>query len=195
MRTRYLGLAASLFALNGCGITYFSHRDTNPVVWDEVAGYAALSTDAQRRTIFVRKTEVPFVCAEPPPDVAQSYASAVTAALKGSGGPAATPVTVDLGGGREVATAALPLMYRSQGLQYKRDSMMSLCLAIMNGTVSPSDWIPEVQRIDTNTMTLIQAEMKALEAAAPVDRKPVQAQLGSSGPVQGQSGSPKPAQN
>ena len=178
MRAIYPLLASSLL-LSGCGLTWFSHRDTNPVDWDAVEGYAALSTDAQRRTIFIKKHDdvnmgPRFVCAEPPPDVAQAYASALSAALKGGSG----NVNVDLSGSRAFATSALPLMYRSQGLQYRRDAMMSLCMAMMNGTITSQDkdtFLTESHRIDAIAASMIHDEMDAIKEAAKVQQSGISA--------------------
>jgi hypothetical protein len=137
--------------INACGWSTFNNRTTDPLVLDYIKDhefpdryrYQVLSTDASRRTIIFRFQNAelaakdqpetalsqPYVCGEPPPDALQAYANAITAALKAN-----SNVSANLGS--NLATAAAPLLYRSQGLQFARDSLFFLCQARMNGVFS-----------------------------------------------------------
>ena len=164
-----------LVALSGCGFSEFTDRTTNPVVLDLLRDrdfwtftnyrYQTVSTDAGRRTIFVRYRQndgrADFVCAEPPPDALQAYTNAIAAAIKEGG---ATGASLNLS--RELSTSAAPLLYRSQGLQLLRDQMFNLCLMLMNGTLKPDAYNNRVTSLIAVSAELIKLEQNALTAAA-----------------------------
>ena len=145
-RAIMLRIVASFVAavsLSGCGSAFFASRTTNPVVWDTLGKYQALSTEAGRRTVLFRKDGM--VCAEPPADALEAYANAFSAAAKASGnGPVPSgTVTVDVSGNvaRAMATSTAPFMYRTQGLQFMRDASFNLCIMLLNGVINNAQYV------------------------------------------------------
>jgi len=76
-----------------------------------------------------------FVCAEPPPDVGEAVASSVASGLKAAAKEPKSGITAELSDqyARTIATQIAPLLYRTQGVQFYRDGLHSLCIDRMNG--------------------------------------------------------------
>jgi hypothetical protein len=136
------------FVLQGCGTTALSSRESNPVIQDYAYRWlskdSALSTTASRRLALMsyKKNAVDgettlVTCAEPPPDVGETFAKALAAQLEVAAPKAAGEAKVSGGFEERVATAIAPLLVRTQGLQILRDSAFTLCVDYMNG------WIPD----------------------------------------------------
>ena len=150
MASRLSTMVSMIVFLSGCGFTELSNRTTNPVVLDLLRDddwlgaeyrYETISTDASRRTIFVRyrkgETRADFVCAEPSPDALQAYASAIAAAAEGGSG----GIEAAFDFSSTDSTSAAPLLYRSQGLQLFRDQIFNLCIMMMNGTIKNDEYL------------------------------------------------------
>lgn len=158
MNKRALSMAlfapVMLLLLSACGTEFMADRATNPVITTYLMQGATkdkdfhvvglMSSNAGRRVVLIGK-EGKF-CAEPPPDVAEAYANAI--ALE-----AQAKATVPIPGGgptvggegsaklnREFATAAAPLMYRTQGLQMYRDGSFRLCNDFANGAINATEY-------------------------------------------------------
>ena len=141
-------LITCALSASGCGISFFSNRDTNPVIQDYAPASSSLfdldrgpnmfATTASRRLVVrIRQPDGTYrLCAEPPPDVGESFSSAIAAGFQAAA-KSGTPVTGELAAqyGRAVATQIAPLLYRTQGLQLYRDSLYRLCIDRMNGAV------------------------------------------------------------
>jgi hypothetical protein len=147
-------LVSTCVALTGCGTTLLSNRETNPVLQDFVIKFwgraSTLSTTSSRRlALMVYKPdsegrEILVTCAEPPPDVGETFAKAIAAQVELSAkSPTASIGDASVKGGyaSEVATAIAPLMVRTQGLQVLRDSAYTLCVDHMNGWMSDADYL------------------------------------------------------
>ena len=128
MRSRaLLPCAAALLA--GCGAF-----NRSPVIEERVSDFGipkigVLATTGERRAVIVKMPER-LICAEPPPDVAEAIASAVSGALEASG--KSSPADVRLGGASALSTALMQLTYRTQGLQLYRDGSFFLCTLFMH---------------------------------------------------------------
>lgn len=162
-----------IMALQGCGTTLLSSRESNPVIQDFAYRWlsddSALSTTASRRLALMsyRRNGTGHTslvtCAEPPPDVGETFAKALALQLEVSAPKAAGDAKAGLGFNEQIATAIAPLMVRTQGLQILRDSAFTLCVDYMNG------WIPDQEtymrikeeRFD-KALTLIAAELPLL---------------------------------
>lgn len=172
---RTLALLTVAFSMQGCGTTLLASRTTNPVIQDFAHRWlskdSVLSTTASRRLALMshRKDEQGntelVICAEPPPDVGETFAKALAAQLELSapvtGGPARLAGGID----DRVATAIAPLMARTQGLQILRDSAFSLCVDYMNGWIKDRDTYVRMkdERFD-KAMALIEKELPLLNA-------------------------------
>lgn len=136
-RSISLSILMSSVVLAGCGNRFFSPRASNPLIEDRVrAGdspeqkMSVLSTRADRRTILIwgpKKT-----CAEPAPDVGEAVSAQIIAEL--------TARSASAGFGSSSATAILPLVNRSQGLQFYRDSFFMGCLLWANGVMNEEQY-------------------------------------------------------
>jgi len=141
-------------SLSGCGVSYFASREDNPSIQDNFnrgTGFFydlfptrtvnTFATTASRRVIIVaedrdaQQGQRLEVCAEPPPDVGEAFASALTTGLKAAVKEPKSGITAE--GARNYASATTtqiaPLLYRTQGLQFLRDGLHSLCVDRMNG--------------------------------------------------------------
>lgn len=107
--------------------------------------------------------EYVVTCAEPPPDVGETFAKALAARLNVDVPTAAGNVSVGGGFAEQVATAIAPLMVRTQGLQVLRDSAYALCIDYMNGWIPDSKTYLEIKDDRFNkAMDLIRAELLTL---------------------------------
>jgi hypothetical protein len=168
--------AASL-ALQGCGTTALSSRGSNPVIQDFAYRWfsddSVLSTTASRRLALMsyRKGDdgrtTLITCAEPPPDVGETFAKALAAQLEASAPKAVGDAKVGIGFGEQIATALAPLMVRTQGLQVLRDSAFTLCVDYMNGWIaSPQAYMQAKNERFDKAVALIIAELPTLPGRA-----------------------------
>lgn len=179
--TLKLGLAImGMITMSGCGTSMFAFRDTNPVIQD-YAIPAPLSfkrstnvfaTTASRRLVIVAQdNQGTKTCAELPPDVAEVFASAITAGLKAAGTATSTSgetISAELATqyARAVATQIAPLIYRTQGLQLYRDSMYRLCLDRMNGWFKDDKaYADEIKKEFGTAKELIKEELPTMQKA------------------------------
>lgn len=170
-----IALAAATSTITGCGSSLLASRTTNPVIQDFTIKWfsdtSSLSTTASRRlALMVYKTDAEgrksmITCAEPPPDVGETFAKAIAAQLEVSAPTSAGEVKVGGGYAEQVATAIAPLMVRSQGLQILRDSAYTLCVDYMNGWIADSDSYMRIKqdRFD-KALALIREELPYLPA-------------------------------
>lgn len=156
-----------IILISGCS----TPRETNPLLIDDLSpsgfwssasnslglkysGVNSLSTTASRRIAILKQDpdNVVTLCAEPPPDVAEAYASAVSDAIKAAASDPQSGITANLSNdyARATATQIAPLVYRTQGLQAYRESIHSLCIDRMNGAYSVD--LPP-RRLPVTTMT------------------------------------------
>lgn len=150
--------------LSGCGASLFADRATNPSIqdvaltpewysWADV-GLNTFTTKASHRMVLVNFVEAnkddpnaydKFIsCAEPPPDVAETFASAVSDTLKAEATEPKSGVKGALSNdyAKAITTQIAPLIYRTQSLQLYRDAIHNLCIARMNG------WYPKNEKQD-----------------------------------------------
>jgi hypothetical protein len=185
-----LVLAAA--SLNGCGTSMWSHRDTNPSIQDEVYTTGLFSrwfgnprsvntfaTTASRRVVIVAenlhdhgdkrdKQGDVITCSEPPPDVGETFASAVADGFKLAAQDPKSGITGELANqyARAVATQIAPLLYRTQGLQLYRDSLHNLCIDRMNKwlgnddeSASSQNYLARKQALLDKAIDLIKTEL------------------------------------
>jgi len=155
MRSRaLLPCAAALLA--GCGAF-----NRSPVIEERVSDFGipkigVLATTGERRAVIVKMPER-LICAEPPPDVAEAIASAVSGALEASG--KSSPADVRLGGASALSTALLQLTYRTQGLQLYRDGSFFLCTLFMNNIITKDEYLMARTKLLEDCIVLIHEEL------------------------------------
>jgi ABC-type uncharacterized transport system substrate-binding protein len=165
----FIGLM-SFMMLFFSGCAFFTPPKQHPVQYDWVpiskwwkTRYGSVfSMTPERRTVIVipEPSNTFRICAEPPPDVAESLAStirfAAEAQVKGQGG------KVDLSS--IFSSSAMMLFYRSQGVQLFRDGMYNLCQAHMNGIISKEQYVEKYKELLDVAEKLIGAEIPAMQA-------------------------------
>jgi len=155
MRSRaLLPCAAALLA--GCGAF-----NRSPVIEERVSDFGipkigVLATTGERRAVIVKMPER-LICAEPPPDVAEAIASAVSGALEASG--KSSPADVKLGGASALSTALMQLTYRTQGLQLYRDGSFFLCTLFMNNIITKDEYLMARTKLLEDCIVLIHEEL------------------------------------
>lgn len=143
------GIFVCTALLSGCGTSLFTHRDTNPSIQDGTVAphfwpwnktmLNTFSTTASRRMVLAKYDEMGdtlLICAEPPPDVGEAFASAVADTLSAKAPIKGVPVEVSNAYSRAVSTQIASLIYRTQGLQLYREAMHNLCIDRMNNWLS-----------------------------------------------------------
>lgn len=149
---RSAGYLLFILVLDGCGVSWLTSRETNPVIEDYASPIpiitdpdrhiSSFSTTASRRmVIFVPRKSNINTCAEPSPDVGEAFASAIAAGLAGKL-TTETNISAELATeyANAIATKITPLVYRTQGLQLFRDSVHSLCIDRMNGWITDDSY-------------------------------------------------------
>jgi hypothetical protein len=171
-------------SISGCGHSYFTSRESNPVIedhsatnfWDQHHSVVFATTASRRLAIMTEDqretTHNILTCAEPSPDVGESFSSAIAAGLKAAASgtpPSGTPISAELAAqyGRSVATQIAPLLYRTQGLQLYRDAIYKLCIDRMNGWIA-TDEAYEKERKEkfVEAIKLIIAEFPIMQETA-----------------------------
>jgi hypothetical protein len=174
----------------------WSHRDTNPSIQDEVyttgiwsrwfgnpRSVNTFATTASRRVVIVaenlhdhgdkrEKQGDVITCSEPPPDVGETFASAVADGLKLAAQDPKSGITGELANqyARAVATQIAPLLYRTQGLQLYRDGLHNLCIDKMNkwlgnedDNASPQNYMARKQALLDKAIDLIKFEIPLVQ--------------------------------
>lgn len=168
-------LITSAVSINGCGLSWLSSRATNPVIQDYAVPETWMNkrptnvfatTSSYRLAIIAERDKKQLICAEPPPDVAEAFASAIAAGFTGkatvahrAGATASPELTAQFA--RAVATQVAPLLHRSQGLQLFRDAAHKLCIDRMNEWINTEEYMKAMDaRFDTSAK-LIEKEVEA----------------------------------
>jgi hypothetical protein len=154
-------LTAILVAAIISGCSTFTPPQGHPVLDDRIKGdhgqheYVQFATTPERRVVLMNIAN-DRVCAEPSPDAAENLSYNLSAALsaKKTGAVEANASVSDA-----LQSAAQSLFTRTQGVQYYRDGMFSLCLAYMNGAVSAADYPRLSQELRDKSFDLISQEI------------------------------------
>lgn len=162
-------------AVSGCGYSPLTSRNDNPIIIDKLNSaswfYAAdlrtVATKADRRLALVRvgvspgmdtvRMPVGFICAEPPPDIAESTAQLI--ALAASAGDGKRQLGVGYSK-EDIADVAL-LLRRSQGIQFARDAFFQMCLARMNGVIADEEWTLLFSAVSDVSKAMVLEEIKS----------------------------------
>lgn len=150
-----IGLAVLSLTTGGCGYSWMSDRENNPIIKDSTSNavfaenrrVSIFGTTASRRMVvvledaFAEHGKYLTTCAEPSPDVGEAFAAALTAGIRGAADVSQgtdTKIGAELAGqyAKEVTTEIAPLLYRTQGLQLYRDAQFGLCVDRLNGTIT-----------------------------------------------------------
>lgn len=142
MKNKMLILILSAYCVvSGCGLSINSRRSENPVIQD----YAVSSIFGKSTNVFATKASHRLAlisdkgngkivtCAEPSPDVGETFATAIAESFKGEAtGQGGVKESLSGDSKRATATQIAPLLYRTQGLQLYRNAISSLCIDLLN---------------------------------------------------------------
>ena len=165
--------------LTGCGMDTFTQRETNPFIRDWFNNVneptALYITDASRRIVFeFKRGEHPHgfagiegawpgnvVCIDPSPDASIAASGEVKSKVNVS-----IPETSEFGGeaSRQSSSSTMPLLRRSQGLQWERDNVTNTCLMFGMGLLTHKEYMDEVKAIREESLKLIDKEIDKMGA-------------------------------
>jgi hypothetical protein len=165
-------------ALAGCKV--FTPPQGHPVLDDRIAGnsgkpaYVQFATTPERRVVLMAVSgTADHVCAEPSPDAAENLSYSLSAALAakktGSG-------EVDASVASALQSAAQQIFTRTQGIQFYRDGMFSLCLALMNGAIDAKQYFDVSQDLRDKSAQLIHEEIPYIAGIAQQKKSPTPSQ-------------------
>ena len=179
---KFLILSALSLGVAGCGSSFWSARESNPVIQDYITpnvftdnSVDMFATTASRRLVIVSQSErydaeeeklvtALESCAEPPPDVGEAFSAAIAAGIDQS-------IALEQGsdtrlGGRsagtflrEASTAIAPLLYRTQGLQLYRDAQYGMCVDVLSGRMDPALYVQRKDQYFKEALRLIEFEV------------------------------------
>ena len=131
-----------MLALSGCGLSVFSDRRDNSVIqdWATPSTFLSSSTNvfatkaSHRLALIVENGDRLITCAEPSPDVGETFAAAIASSFKAKTEDEKAKLSQEFSRASQeaMATQIAPLLYRTQGLQLYRNAMNSLCIDRLN---------------------------------------------------------------
>jgi hypothetical protein len=164
------GLSILALQLAGCGLSTFTQRETDPLIRDVFYNMkepvSIMVTDSSRRLVYeFKKTENNRVyCVDAPPDTSIAASGAiggdVTATIPG--GTPNISGTGALSGYRISTSSTIPLIRRSQGLQWERDNATRECMLFAMGLISSDAYIKRLDEIRVKAREIIEKEIAIL---------------------------------
>jgi hypothetical protein len=153
--------------LTGCGFSTFTQRETDPFIRDIVGNsgkpVAIMVTDSSRRLVyeFKKSPNVQVICADAPPDTSIAASGAIGFDLSATiqGGAPNTGGNGALGFDRVTGASTIPLVRRSQGLQYARDLEAKECILFATGITTREQYLFNIKEIRQASKELIQLEI------------------------------------
>ena len=162
---RTIAIIAASLTLFGC--KFFIPPQGHPVLDDRIGGgiftqpkYVQFATTPERRVVLMNlNLETPHMCAEPSPDASEDLSYSLSAALSAK----KTDTKVDASIAGALQSVSNQLFTRTQGVQFYRDGMFSLCMAYMNGVVNrQEDYIQLSTELRNQAFVLIQQEIPVM---------------------------------
>lgn len=170
--------AALALSMAGCGSSYLTARNANPIVKDSIgngvfdrdAQVGAFGTDASRRMILVKlREDATKICAEPSPDaaaeLAKKLAVALSAQVQGAG-------DGKLNAESDIVSKMPQLFTRTQGLQLFRDGSFLTCQDFMNSAIDGAELNRRFDKLLGTAAGLIEIELKRPQTPPPVKSAP-----------------------
>jgi hypothetical protein len=164
------GLSILALHLSGCGFSTFTQRETDPFIGDVFYNLqeqvSIMVTDSSRRLVYEFKNNENrrVYCVDAPPDTSIAASGAlggdVTSTI-----PSGTPNvngTGALGGYRTSTTSTIPLIRRSQGLQWERDNATRECMLFAMGIISNNSYLKRLDDIRAKATVIIEKELANL---------------------------------
>jgi hypothetical protein len=168
---KIFGLLVIAPYLSGCGISTFTQRETDPFILDVFTNLVnpveITVTDSSRRLVYQFKKspngidangkQSSIYCSDSSPDTAIAASGAiggdvsVTIPNSGNG---------SLGGYRSTTTSTMPLIRRSQGLQYARDNLSLECMLFAMGVIDGARYVERIKEIRDKEAEIILKEVE-----------------------------------
>lgn len=162
MRTLFLILLVA--TLSGCALLGSPREE--PVIEDHATNWfgtqkmGVFSVTAERREVVFKFPDNKF-CSEPPPDVAEALTSSLTLLAKGRAKDQRGEVSAELEAAKTLATSLRTLFRRSQGAQFLRDGLFSLCQAYLNDAIDEKEYVALYRELLNKSKELIDKEIPA----------------------------------
>ncbi len=161
-RIKSFVLAILTLLLTGCGLSTFTQRETDPYIRDvffnQHEPVAITVTDSSRRLVYEFKDSPQghVICADASPDTAIAASGAVGAEVNVSNAEAAGA----LKGHRTSSASTMPLVRRSQGLQWGRDNAALECMLFAMGVTDRATYLRRLDTIRAEAKKIINKEIK-----------------------------------
>jgi len=168
---KFSGLMLVFLHLSGCGLSTFTQRETDPFLRDyftnQTQPVALMVTDSSRRLVYEFKDSPNarlngrIICADASPDTSIAASGAVggdVTATINAGAPNEGG-NGSLSGYRITGASTLPLVRRSQGLQWGRDSAASECLLFAMGVIDRATYLQRLDKIREMAVKIIEKEI------------------------------------
>lgn len=167
-----IGLVAAQLA--GCGLSTFTQRETDPFIRDVFFNLkepvAIMVTDSSRRLVFEFKAQddKKIYCVDAPPDTSIATSGAVGGDVSATIPTAAPNVNGGgtLGDYRVSTSSTVPLVRRSQGLQWERDNAARECMLYAMGLIDSTQYVQRLDKIRADAKEVIQQELATMGAIA-----------------------------
>lgn len=166
-QTKFIGLIFISLHIASCGFSTFTQRETDPFVRDWIGNMgepvAIMVTDSSRRLVYEFQTSPNgrVICADAPPDTSIAASGAIGLDLSATvqGGAPNTGGNGALGFDRVAGASTIPLVRRSQGLQYARDLEAKECILFATGITTREQYLLNIKEIREASKALIQLEI------------------------------------
>lgn len=156
---RLTPLAASI-CVSACAT--FTPPQGHPVLDDRIKGgmfkslrFVQFATTPERRVVLMNLTKN-RMCAEPSPDAAENLSYSLSAALAAK----KTDTSVDSSISHALQSASEQIFTRTQGIQFYRDGMFSLCLAFMNDAIDKPLFVALSEQLRDKAADLVAQELR-----------------------------------
>lgn len=158
------GVVVFNILLAGCGFSTFTQRETDPFIRDhflnQAEPIAIMVTDSSRRLVYEFKNAKhagPVYCADAPPDTSIAASGAISGSFSVTEPQGAAAAAA---AGRGSSTSTLPLVRRSQGLQWGRDNAALECILFATGITDETQYLARLDAIRKDSKAIIEKEIE-----------------------------------
>jgi hypothetical protein len=149
-------------SLTGCGLSTFTQRETDPYIRDvffnQTQEVAITVTDSSRRLVYEveKRPGKKIICADASPDTSIAASGAIGGEVNVSNAEASGA----LKGHRNSSTSTMPLVRRSQGLQWGRDNAALECMLYAMGVTDEATYLKRLDHVREDAKRIIYKEIK-----------------------------------
>ena len=160
--SQFFVLIVVSLVLSGCGLSTFTQRETDPYIRDylfnQTEPVAITVTDSSRRLVyeFNKSPHGQIICADASPDTSIAASGAVGGEVTVSNSSASGAFS----GHRASSTSTMPLVRRSQGLQWGRDNAALECMLYATGVTDKATYLTRLDMIRAEAKGIIEKEIE-----------------------------------